>query len=128
MKEWSASFLHRLRYPLSSVFAWTVTALGLIGGSIALLDSLGANTTIREWVLSLALAIIAIGALLTLAIREMKLTRRSKLVSVLSHLERASDLLRDLRIFLFRRRDAKSATGEDLSRVRGMIEEVLSIA
>lgn len=120
------AWFHRLRFPLGAAFAWVVATLGLIGGAVGLLDSFKANTTVREWVLSLTLAGITIAALLTLAIRELQLNRQSKFVSVLSHLERASDQLRDLRIFLNIKREMGSVTKEDLSRARIMIEDVLS--
>lgn len=111
---------------MGALVAWLATVLGVVGGAVGLLDSFGANDSVREWILSLTAGSVALGALATLAVREVALRRQSKFVSILSHLERASYQIRDLRIFLNNKLKSKVGTQEDLSRARAMIGNVLS--
>jgi hypothetical protein len=58
----------RRRFPWATL-GTVITIVALLGGGAALLDSFKANTTTREWVLSVTLASITVISLIVLATR-----------------------------------------------------------
>lgn len=119
----------RLRYPFSAFFGWFGTTVGILSGCAALVEYATRNTTTREWVLSMTLGLMTAASLVVLGYREYRLSRRSKFADILTHQEHASEILRDLRLFLRHHASVPSTQVPDdvLARARGMIGEVLSI-
>src|SRR5690606_4903994 len=74
-------------------------------------------------------AFLAVTSLGVLGYREFKLSRESKFAHILTHQEQASDILRDLRVFLRKFDTAQPADipQDLLARARNMIGEVLTI-
>lgn len=119
----------RARYPFSQFFAWASTALGLAVGLKEIAEMVTTSSSIKEAISSGALAFLAVTSLGVLGYREFKLSRESKFAHILTHQEQASDILRDLRVFLrkFDTADPADIPQDLLARARTMIGEVLTI-
>lgn len=120
-----------INYALRGFLGWLAAVIGVAGGGSSLIVGISANATLREWVLSLSLTLIVVIALLTLAYREWTRAKPTRVADTMQNQARASELLRDLHVFL-RNRLAQSARGETLSRdaisqARTCIEEILTI-
>lgn len=130
VREWTTRKFSRLQrhFPLCATFGAVGGTLGVLGGGASLADAFAANETTREFLLSFTLASITIMALAVLARKEKQLGRHSKYVETLHYQEEASELLRDLRIYLRRFGHGQAEPSpEVLARSRAMIEEVLTI-
>jgi hypothetical protein len=116
----------RRKFPISATVGVVGTIIGVLGGGVGLLDAFSANATTREWVLSITLGATTVYALVALARREKELGRHSRYVATLHQQEKATELLRDLRIYLRRFGEGTSLetpTPEVLARTRNMIGE-----
>jgi hypothetical protein len=130
VRDWTNQQFSNLqrRFPLFATIGVVGGTLGLLGGGASLAEPFAENDTTREFLLSSTLASITIMAVVVLAWREKQLGRHSKYVETLHHQEEASELLRDLRIYLRRFGNSQVAPNpEVLARSRAMIEEVLTI-
>ncbi len=115
-------------FPLGATIGTIGTIIGVLGGGAALLDSFGANTTVREWVLSVTLGLVTVIALFVLAMKERQFSRHSKYVATLHQQEKVTEVLRDLRIYLRRfGRGREAPTRDVLAKTRVMAGEILTI-
>lgn len=124
-------FLLKSRQPFGAFFSWLATFIGFVGGLAGLAALYFTNETTREWVLSLAISVIAIVSLLALAWREIRLSDDRKFASTLPHLQHASSLLGDVRTVLRAAVDEAEATGDSIPlAIRGKLkrscEEILT--
>lgn len=138
VSEWVAA---RVGFPFSAALGWLAAFIGVVGGSVGLLESFNANTTIREWVLAGALASFALFAIAALVYRdwqmvarerqwtdrERELLRRAQYVTVLGHQDKASRLLRDLVVYMADHQEPPGLTREVMSVARNKLQEILSL-
>jgi hypothetical protein len=120
-----------INYPLRGFLGWLAALIGVAGGGTSLIVGITANTTIREWVLSLSLTLIVVIALLTLAYREWSRAKPTRVADTMQNQARASELLRDLHVFM-RKKLAQSRSGEVVSsetilQAKASIEEILNV-
>lgn len=120
-----------INYALRGFLGWLAAVIGVAGGGSSLVVGITANTGVREWVLSLSLTLIGVIALLTLAYREWSRAKPTRVADTMPAQARASELLRNLHVFL-RRTLMRSQCGDALShdvifQARAIIEEILTI-
>jgi hypothetical protein len=130
LSEWRDRHLSglRRRFPVGATIGAIGAIIGVLGGAAGLLDSFKANASVREWVLSVTLALTTVIALIVLARREAQLGRHTKYVATLRQQEEVTERLRDLRIYLRRFGSGEEPpTREVLARARKMVEEILTI-
>lgn len=116
-----------LRYPLSTFFGWMSAVLGAIGGLGVLIAAFANNATVKDFVLSFALAAIALILLCALIQRESTLAPRAYLARTLPLQERAHAIVGDLVQLLGSRSFDPDRRNIQLGMARKKLEEVLTI-
>jgi len=120
-----------INYALKGFLGWLAAVIGVAGGGSSLVVGITANSSVREWVLSLTLTLIVLISLLTLAYREWSRAKPTRVADTMPHQARASEILRSLHVFLHKNL-MKAQIGGALSsdvifQARVNIEEILTI-